>query len=126
MFKLNTAPRGRGKPDIDSTSLTDRIRTVGPQQRRSYSGNHADTVTRAEAINRPKSGGFSSVSDRRARADFLRPTLRPRAGHTNSERTGVAKLWCVQREVAVAIAGRKSPSRTHTLGLDCDWRLMKR
>ena len=38
----------------------------------------------------------------------------------------VATLLCVQREVAVAIAGRGSPSETHTLGLDCDWRLTKR
>src|SRR6266516_5766743 len=30
------------------------------------------------------------------------------------------------REVAVAIAGRKSSSETHTLGSDCDWRLTKR
>ncbi len=32
----------------------------------------------------------------------------------------------VQREVAVAIAGRESSSETQTLGLDCDWRLTKR
>jgi hypothetical protein len=38
---------------------------------------------------------------------------------------GRALLW-VQREVAVVIAGRGSPSETHTLGLYWDWRLMKR
>ena len=38
------------------------------------------------------------------------------------------EMWkrAVQREVAVAIAGRKSSSETHKLGLDCDWRLTKR
>ena len=36
------------------------------------------------------------------------------------------KAPMVQREVAVVIAGRGSPSETHTLGLDWDWRLMKR
>ena len=29
------------------------------------------------------------------------------------------------RELDVTIAGRRSPRETHTLGLDCDWRLRK-
>jgi hypothetical protein len=35
------------------------------------------------------------------------------------------QLVCVYRELDVTIAGRRSPRETHTLGLDCDWRLRK-
>jgi hypothetical protein len=38
----------------------------------------------------------------------------------------VPETGSVQREVAVAIAGRESSSETQTLGLVCDWRLTKR
>jgi hypothetical protein len=45
--------------------------------------------------------------------------------------TGLAELLFSkvarnQRDVAVAIAGRGSPSETQTFGSACDWRLTKR
>jgi hypothetical protein len=45
-------------------------------------------------------------------------------GDERVERTVVGKLL-VQRGVAVRIVCCRSPSATHTLGFDCDWRLTK-